>query len=132
MYPKFLPIFFGVLAILKADISHQLQIEVNPFLVESPIVHEVIQHGSLQRLQLEVKKEDWDRNIPIWWDCRKKKIVATPIGNGGARLSKLTNCPNIPYQNSSSLIYPQISNYHTCTVHVTHPNTNRATCTMLR
>jgi len=31
-----------------------------------------------------------------------------PIGNGGTRLPKLTNCPNIPYQNPSSLIYPQI------------------------
>ena len=29
------------------------------------IVHEVIQHGCLQRLQLEVKEEDWNRNIPI-------------------------------------------------------------------
>jgi len=28
-------------------------------------VHEVIQHGCLQRLQPEVKEEDWDRNIPI-------------------------------------------------------------------
>jgi len=42
--------------------------------------------------------------------CRKKKIAAIPIGNGGTRLPKLTNCPNIPYQNHSSLIYPQISN----------------------
>jgi len=25
----------------------------------------VIQHGCLQRLQPEVKEEDWDRNIPI-------------------------------------------------------------------
>ena len=45
-------------------------------------------------------------------------------------MSKLTNCPNIPYQNPISLIYPQISNYHTYTVHVTHPNTNRVTFTM--
>jgi len=60
------PIFFGVLVILKVVISPQLQqIGVNPFLVEPPIVHEVIQHGCLQRLQPEVKEEDWDRNIPI-------------------------------------------------------------------
>jgi len=25
----------------------------------------VIQHGCLQRLQPEIKEEDWDRNIPI-------------------------------------------------------------------
>ena len=62
----------------------------------------------------------------------KKNTAATSIGNGGTRLPKLTNCPNIPYQNPSLLIHPQISNYHTCTVHVTHPNTNRATCPMLR
>jgi len=38
---------------------------INAFLVELSIVHEVIQHGCLQRLQPEVKEEDWDRNIPI-------------------------------------------------------------------
>jgi len=63
---------------------------------------------------------------------QEEKIAATPIGNGGTRLSKLTNCSNIPYRNPSSLIYPQISNYHTCTVHVTHSNINRVTYTMFR
>jgi len=57
--------FFEVFAILKVVISPQLQIGVNPFLVEPPTVHEVIQHGCLQRLQPEVKEKDWDRNIPI-------------------------------------------------------------------
>jgi len=28
----------------------------------------------------------------------------TTIGNGGTRLPKLTKCPNIPYQNPSSLV----------------------------
>jgi len=28
-------------------------------------MYEVIQHGCLQRLQPEVKEEDWDCNIPI-------------------------------------------------------------------
>jgi len=50
--------FFGVLVILKAAIPPQLQFGVNPFLVETPTVHEVIQHGCLQRLQPEVKEED--------------------------------------------------------------------------
>jgi len=49
---------------LKVVISLQLQIGVNSFLVEPP-VHEVLQHGCLQRLQPEVKEEDWDRGIPI-------------------------------------------------------------------
>jgi len=55
---NFLPIFFGVLAILKVAISPQLQIGVNSLLVEPPTVHEVIQHGCLQRLQPEVKEKD--------------------------------------------------------------------------
>jgi len=55
---NFLPIFFGVIVILKVAISLQLQIGVNQFLVEPPTVHEVIQHGCLQRLQPEVKEED--------------------------------------------------------------------------
>jgi len=62
---NFLPIFFGVLAILKVVVSPQLQIRVNPFLVEPPTVHEVIQHDCLQRLQPKVKEEDWDRDRPI-------------------------------------------------------------------
>jgi len=62
---NFLPIFFGVLAILKVVIFLQLQIGVNPFLVEPPTLHELLQHGCLQRLQPEVKEEDWDCDIPI-------------------------------------------------------------------
>jgi len=42
LYPK---LSTNILAILKVVISSQLQIGVNPFLIEPPTVHKVIQHG---------------------------------------------------------------------------------------